>query len=71
MEACHVVNPADDAALRRAVASLYGRWRRASDDRGVRRPIQHFERNALTADLARLLDGLVTSATATSCAISS
>jgi glycosyltransferase involved in cell wall biosynthesis len=56
MEHCHVVDPADDGALRNALLGLYRLWSDGAGGATVRRAVERFERRRLTGRLAGVLD---------------
>lgn len=59
MEHCVAVSPSDHTRLRDVVAALYREWQESSAPIWVDRPVQRFERAALTSELAGILDDLV------------
>jgi hypothetical protein len=56
MPHCHVINPEDSLGLSNAVAALYCEWRDSSAAVLTTRASQRFERAALTAELAAILN---------------
>jgi glycosyltransferase involved in cell wall biosynthesis len=59
MEHCYVVDPANQSTLRSTLMTLYKLWQQSPGGVRVSRPILQYERRNLTAELARLLEGLV------------
>lgn len=58
MDRCAVIEPSDSEGLQNALASLYRKWKESPEPILSSRQIKHFERYALTVELAQTLHEL-------------
>jgi hypothetical protein len=58
MDRCAVIEPSDPEALQNGLVTLYRAWKESAEPILSTRQIKHFERYALTAELAQTLHEL-------------